>query len=129
MRPDDADLGYLWDMRKYAREVQELVEGVEFDEFVADWRLRRAVERCIEVVGEAAGRVSAEFRANHPEIAWRPITAQRHVPAHEYGEIRDDAIWRVATLRIPELLALLAGLLPDEAQHPTTDDPRPTTTD
>lgn len=121
MRPDNADLGYLWDMRKYAREVQQLVQGIEYEGFVEDWRLRRAVERCIEVVGEAAGRVSAEFRASHPEIAWRPITAQRHVLAHEYGEIRDDAIWRVATIRIPELLELLVGILPDELKEKTTD--------
>ncbi len=108
-------------MRKYAREVQQLVQGIEYEGFVEDWRLRRAVERCIEVVGEAAGRVSAEFRASHPEIAWRPITAQRHVLAHEYGEIRDDAIWRVATIRIPELLELLVGILPDELKEKTTD--------
>lgn len=114
MRPDDADLGYLWDMRKYALEVSELVRGLNYDEFLDDWRVRRAVERCIEVVGEAASRASTEFRASHPEIQWRPITAQRNVLAHEYGEIRTDAIWRVATIRVPELLEVLAGILPDD---------------
>lgn len=65
--------------------------------------LRSAVERQIEIIGEAARRVSDDFRVAHPEIAWRPIIAQRHILAHEYGEIEDDLIWRVATIHVPEL--------------------------
>ena len=48
----------------------------------------------------------------HPEIPWQSIIAQRHVLAHEYGDIRQDLIWRVATEHIPILIAQLEALLP-----------------
>lgn len=74
--------------------------------------LRSAVERQIEIIGEAARRVSKELPDAHPEILWRPIQAQRHVLAHEYGEIKHDRIWRVATIHIPELIIQLEPLVP-----------------
>jgi uncharacterized protein with HEPN domain len=105
-------------MHRFAEEVAALVEGFDYAAFVADLQKRRAVERCIEIVGEAANRISAEFRAEHPEIAWCPIIAQRHILAHEYSDIRVDAIWRVATIRIGELLRVLTPLLRDPDQPP-----------
>ena len=91
--------------------IQESVTGLTFEQFVDDWQRRRAIERSVEIVGEAASRVSREYRSVHPEIPWSAIIAQRNILAHGYGDIRDDAIWRVATIRIAELLALLDGLL------------------
>jgi uncharacterized protein with HEPN domain len=63
--------------------------------------LRGAVERHIEIIGEAAARVSRAFRAAHPDIPWRRIIAQRNILAHEYGEIDDALVWRVAIARLP----------------------------
>ena len=74
--------------------------------------LRGAVERHIEIIGEAANRVSRGFRAAHPEIPWRQIIAQRNVLTHEYGDIDDALIWRVVTTRIPELMSQLERLMP-----------------
>jgi uncharacterized protein with HEPN domain len=42
----------------------------------------------------------------------RKVIAQRHVLAHEYGEIQDDIMWRVATVSVPELISLLEPLMP-----------------
>jgi len=52
------------------------------------------------------------MRREHPEIPWRGIIAQRHFLAHEYGDVRQEKLWRVATVRIPELIALLGRFLP-----------------
>ena len=71
------------------------------DDYVRDEDLRLAVERRIEIIGEAARRVSPAFQQAHPEIAWRKVIAQRHVLAHEYGEIEDDIMWRVAPSAYP----------------------------
>lgn len=111
MRPDGGDVAYLWDMRRFATEVTQLVAGTTYHEFVADWQKRRAVERCIEVIGEVATHVSKQFRDAHLEIPWRGLAAQRNVLAHQYDDIRIDAIWRVATIRVPELLLLLQPIL------------------
>src|SRR5450759_1507454 len=57
MQPDEADAAHLWDMHRFATEVAALVEGMDYHAFVADWPKRRAVERCIEIIGEAASHV------------------------------------------------------------------------
>ncbi len=95
-----------------ARAVEGFVSGRSSDEYLADLMLRSAVERQIEIIGEAARRVSAEFQSEHAQIPWRPIQAQRHVLAHDYGEIKHDRIWRVATIHVPDLIRLLEPLVP-----------------
>jgi len=77
-----------------------------------------AVERHLEIIGEAANRVSRSFREAHPEIPWQRIVAQRNVLAHEYGEIENTLVWRVATIRIPELIQQLQRLLPPLPPQP-----------
>ena len=112
MRPEDRDAGYLWDMLDAARTVRDFTTGLGLDEYRADRKLQLAVERAIEIIGEAARLVSASFKEQHPEIPWQPIIAQRHVLAHDYGEISHDRIWLVATRRIPDLMNQLEPLLP-----------------
>jgi len=112
MRREQEDAGFLWDMLDAARAVREFVAGCSFDDYAADRKLRGAVERHIEIIGEAAGKVSQAFREAHPEIPWKRIIAQRHVLAHEYGEIEDPLLWRVATRHIPNLIMTLEPLVP-----------------
>ena len=114
MRPEDRDAGYLWDMLDAARTVRDFTTGVGLDEYRADRKLQLAVERAIEIIGEAARLVSASFKEQHPEIPWQQIIAQRHVLAHDYGEISHDRIRLVATRRIPDLINQLerSGRLP-----------------
>ena len=112
MRPEDRDAGYLWDMLDAARTVRDSTTGLELDECSADRKLQLAVERAIEIIGEAARLVSASFKEQHPKVPWQQIIAQRHVLAHDYGEISHDRIWLVATRRIPDLIDQLEPLLP-----------------
>ena len=118
MRPEDRDTAHLWDMREAAREVLEFIEGVHYARFASDKVLRYAVERQLHVIGEAARRISVSFKEAHPEIPWKGIIAQRNVLAHEYGEILVERIWRVATERLPELVHLLAPLIPPAPEEP-----------
>ncbi len=120
MRPEHADVALLWDMLEAARRIEQFVAGKTFPEYATDELVQAAVERKLEIIGEAARKVSQEFQNQHPAIAWRGIISQRHFLAHEYGEVRQEKLWRVATLRIPELIAMLAPLVPP----PTTDDAR-----
>jgi uncharacterized protein with HEPN domain len=59
----------------------------------------------------------------HPDIPWRPIQAQRHVLAHEYGEIKHDRVWRVATVHIPNLIGQLEPLVPNPPQSGSEEQP------
>jgi len=112
MQPDERDAGYLLDMLRHARGAAQTVAGRTFEQYVTDENLRLAVERRIEIIGEAAGRVSPACREAHPEIPWRKIIAQRNILAHEYGEVEDEILWQVATVSVPELIALLEPLVP-----------------
>jgi uncharacterized protein with HEPN domain len=112
MLPEDRDPAYLWDIVEAAREVQRFMTAVRLEEYLQDPMRQRAIERTIEILGEAARNVSETFKAAHPDIPWRSIIAQRHVLAHEYGRIDHSRIWTVATVHIPALIAKLAPLIP-----------------
>jgi len=65
----------------------------------------------LEIIGEAASRVSTSFRNAHPEIPWRQIIGQRNVLIHEYGEIKQERIWKTVRENIPQLIELLKPFL------------------
>jgi uncharacterized protein with HEPN domain len=112
MRPEERDIAYLWDMREAARDVLDFIKGVTYAHFSNDKLVRYAVERRIEVIGEAARHVSESFKIMHPEIPWRRIIGQRNILAHEYGEILVERIWRTATESIPGFAEILDQLIP-----------------
>lgn len=112
MRPEDSDQGLLWDMMRYAERVTILTSRTHFSEYEKDWTMQLAMERAIEVIGEAANKVSKSFREQHPEIPWQRIIGQRHFLAHEYGEVKQERIWQTATVHVPELIEQLRPLLP-----------------
>jgi uncharacterized protein with HEPN domain len=87
MSPDRNDLAHFFDMLNAARVVVSFVSGRSFEDYAVDLMLRSAVERQVEIIGEAARRVSKVSREQHSEVPWRAILAQRHILAHEYGEI------------------------------------------
>ncbi|MBX3368464.1 MAG: DUF86 domain-containing protein [Phycisphaeraceae bacterium] len=118
MRPEERDAALLLDMVEHARRACGYVDGRTLEQYRRDDMLRDAVNRVVQVIGEAAAKVSKQFRDAHPEIPWRPIIAQRHILVHEYGHIDDDKIWRVATLYAPQLIALVEPLLPPPPADP-----------
>lgn len=70
-------------MLSAAKAVLGFVSGRTLDDLLANLMLRSGVERQIEIIGEAARRISQDLPSVHPEIPWRPIQAERHVLAHE----------------------------------------------
>jgi uncharacterized protein with HEPN domain len=120
MPPNDPDQAFLWDMLESGRSIQTLVSGMTFEQFQADRRTYRAVERELEIMGEAARNVSNPLRAAHPEIRWNSIIGQRNVLAHEYGRIRYDLLWQVIAQSLPALINELERILP-----PSPPDPEP----
>ena len=112
MLPDERDAAYLWDMLDAARMAYGFTSGVLFQAFLSDRKLQLAIERSVEIIGEAARRVSEAFRNDHPEIPWRSMIAQRNVLAHEYGEVKQDRMWLLVTQQLPELIQTIETLIP-----------------
>ena len=118
MPPVERDAAYLWDMLDSARSACEFTAGVRFERYQRDRKLQLAVERAVEIIGEAARRVSEEFRRAHPEIPWRSMIAQRNVLAHEYGEIKHERMWLLVTEHLPALVSDLEKLVPPIPPEP-----------
>jgi uncharacterized protein with HEPN domain len=118
MPPFEKDSAYLWDMLDAARSACEFTAGVDFKTYEADRKLQLAVERAVEIIGEAARRVSEELRLAHPEIPWRSMIAQRNVLAHEYGEIKHERMWLLVTEHLPALIRDLEKLVPPVPPEP-----------
>ena len=106
------DAAHLWDIVETSRDIREFTAGVKPHEYLVDRKLQLAIERAIEIIGEAARHLSDAFKPDHPDIPWRQIVAQRHVIAHEYGEIKQERLWLVATKEVPNLVEQLEPLLP-----------------
>lgn len=111
MKPEDRDAGYLWDMLETAREVRELIKGVTLKMLLADTRTRRALERTLEIIGEAAGNISEPMRAAHPEIPWIAIVGQRNIIAHGYAVVDYGRLFATATNDIPTLILNLERIV------------------
>ena len=111
MQPDERDAAYLWDMLSAAREARAIVEGIPVDRFLGDSLRRRALERTIEILGEAARRVTPGFRAAHAEIDWRGLAGQRNILAHEYGRINHRLMHEAASERLPALIDILERMI------------------
>ena len=112
MQADELDAARLWDMLEYATAICRTVSGMTLEQYLADADRRLATERRLEIIGEAARGVSSGFIRAHPEIPWRPIIGLRNVLAHEYGEIKQERVFRVVKEDMPTLVRLLEPLVP-----------------
>jgi len=108
----ERDAALLLDMLLAARDAQTFIEGLDEAAFLASRLHQNATIRSLEVLGEAAGRISAATKASHPEIPWREITGMRHRLIHGYGEVRLDLVWTVLRDRVAPLIAVLMALVP-----------------
>jgi len=113
MRRERADTALLWDMLDAARAVREFVSARTIHDYRNDRMLRGAIERHIEIIGEAASRLTEDFREAHPDIPWKKIVGQRNVLAHGNADLDHDLVWNVATREIGDLIGELERLVPD----------------
>ena len=79
--------------------------------FTASEELQDAVIRNLEVIGEAAKRVSPESRARLPEVDWKAVCGMRDVLIHDYMGVDLEEVWNVVTSEVPRLEAMLERFL------------------
>ena len=108
----DRDVQYLLDILASARMIRSYVEGTTRHEFLVDTKLQDSVIRRIEIIGEAAGRVSPLFRDENHEIPWNEIRGMRNRMIHVYDDIDMDIVWETVQQDIPQLISRLERLAP-----------------
>lgn len=103
---------YLGHMLDSAEKAHAKVEGITRTEFDEDENLRLALVHLVQIIGEAAGRVSENFRNGHPEIPWLEIIRMRHKVVHDYLGVDEDIVWEVVLRDLPPLIQALQKLVP-----------------
>ena len=95
---------------EFADEIAALVAKRVREDVDTNREFRRALERCVELIGEAATRLPEEWRASHPEIPWRQIIAMRNVMIHGYDVVVPDVLWDVTANDVPKLRKAMSAL-------------------
>ena len=111
MNRDDAA---LLDIHNAAQRILLFATGLTKSNLAADEEKQSAILYQVIVVGEATKRLSASFRNAHPQIPWRDIAGMRDILAHQYDRVNLNTLWGVIHEDIPELIELIAPLLPTE---------------
>jgi len=122
-RRDKDDAGRLYDMLAAAKLVVSFTRGKSWGDYQADALLRSGVERQISILGEAAWKTSAEFKAQHPKVPWEKIAPARHRLIHDYDLIDDAIVWSIATKHIPPLINQIEAMLPPIPDADSDRDP------
>lgn len=112
MQKDDTIyLGHMLDM---ARKAADRVRDRTREEYDADEDLQMVIAHLVQIIGEAASRVSRQSRAQYTEIPWKRIVGIRHRIVHDYMDVDYDVLWEVATRHLPPLIEALEKIVPPE---------------
>lgn len=91
--------------------VAEMAAGVDFATYRGDVMLRRAIERCVEIVSEASRSIPDDMKAAFPGQPWPEIAGIGNLLRHHYERIDDLIMWKIATRSLPELREVVVSLI------------------
>ena len=100
---NEDDLSYLIDIVDCIMDINEFTKTVEYYQFESDKMRKFAVERQLELIGQAANKISIETQDNLENIPWKNIIGLRNKLAHDYGEILAERIWRISKESVQDL--------------------------
>lgn len=99
-------------MLDYAREAVSLVQDKSRADLDIDRVLNLALVHLVEIVGEAASRVSKEVQNQYPQIPWPQVVSTRNRLIHGYDFLDFDVLWQTVTEDLPELITTLEKIVP-----------------
>lgn len=111
-RRDDKTL--LKDMLSSARLGVKAIQGRRQDDLVNDFIWELGLIKCLEIIGEAAGRLSERIRQHHTEVSWLQIIGMRNRLVHAYFEIDQEQLWKALTEDLPQLIKQLESVMLSE---------------
>jgi uncharacterized protein with HEPN domain len=114
------DEGYLLDMLQAAMDAREFTSGLTRSDFEHSRVAQYAVAHALQIVGEAAARVSEETRSKATELPWSQIIGMRNRLVHDYGAMDRDILWETVSVDVPTLITVLQRVVRPE----TSDDPQ-----
>ncbi len=107
-RDDAVPLHHMLD---HAREAVEMMRGRERGDLDTNRMLNLAVVRLLEIIGEAANRISETGRSGLPELPWPQIVGLRNRIVHGYDVINLDIVWKIVHEDLPPLIEQLQKII------------------
>jgi len=104
------DSEFIFDILEAAKLARNYVSGKTLEEFMSNPQCQDAVIRRLEVIGEAAGRISSGTQSAYPEIPWREMMRMRNVMIHEYDNVDLKIVWDTVKENLPKLIKSLEEL-------------------
>jgi uncharacterized protein with HEPN domain len=102
-------------MLEHAREARGMIQGKERADLLKDRILELALVRLIEIVGEAAARVSPEGCRKYSGVPWPQIIGMRNRLVHGYDQVDLDVLWDTIEHDLPPLVVELERILEPKA--------------
>jgi uncharacterized protein with HEPN domain len=99
---------FLGHMVEMAQTAQSLIAGMARKDLDRDVKLQLALVRALQIIGEAAWRVSDPFKLTKPDIPWAQVAAFRHRVVHDYFAIDYDIVWKIATSELDHIIDSLS---------------------
>ncbi len=96
-----------------ARRLQIICAGKTLETLRSDWQATAALERFIEIVGEAVKRLPVELRSRYPSVPWKEIAGTRDHLSHGYDDVDYQVLWDAVQKDVPELLVTVERMLKD----------------
>jgi uncharacterized protein with HEPN domain len=96
---------FLQDILEAIGAIERFIDGVSFEEFAQNEEKIFAVEKAIEIIGEAVKNIPDSVRIQYPEIPWKSIAGMRDKLVHEYWGADVNILWRTVQQRLPDLKA------------------------
>ncbi len=94
-------------MRDAAKDALSFIQNKTRNTLDSDRMLTLSLIKCVEIIGEAAARISKERQAELPQIPWSKIVGMRNRLVHAYFDIDLDIVWNTVTQALPPLLEQL----------------------
>jgi uncharacterized protein with HEPN domain len=91
--------------------VAAVIRGLSFADYEDSYLHRRAVERAVQIVSEAAGALPPELIARYPDAPWKSIIGIGNVLRHEYQRLDDKRLWEIATVHLPALGSVVQRMI------------------
>ena len=100
----------LDDIRSSIARIERYTAGLDNESFLADEKTIDAVVRNLEIIGEAAKQLPAEFKVQQAQIQWSQIAGLRNRIVHDYAGIDLHLVWQILKTAIPKLALQIANL-------------------
>jgi len=94
---------FVQDILDSINDVENFIDGMEFEDFIKDKKTIYSVVRAIEIMGEAAKNVPEQVRKKYPDVPWKPIAGMRDKLIHGYFGVDLEILWETAKDDVPQL--------------------------